>query len=255
MSDHQTPSKCDLVHVATGPLQTVGRVDSLLRKWGIRACTFSDAYRALVRLGRSEPTSFNAVIVCVDFISPGEFEFFEIVGRDHPDVDLYVYGDDRCDHKITRAIELGARGRLTDDAVRAMAQDMPAVDEAEPSAAPQMPSQGDTREPAARRSAKAGEKTVSSEHNRGHQDETVTGKKVKREPTGVRVPWLGYADGPRRIPPRRADKRANESSSIQPSSVTDDQEPLLTDAELEALIGRDEDPSPSSSDSDRSEPS
>ncbi len=221
MSDRDTSPGCDLIHVATGPIQTVAWAEVLLAESGVHVLTFTDAYRALVRLGDSDSARPGAVVVCMDFIAPSEYEFFEIVGREHPGVGVYVYGDRRCDHKVSRALELGARGRLSVEVLRELVPAHPAADNGESGAALQV------------------------------DDDRGQSTAVPAVPA-VRVPWLDYTDGTRRIPPAPADSQADDPLLTPSPSAAEDPQPLLSEAELQALIGPDEGSSPPLTGSDRS---
>ncbi len=53
----------------------------------------------------------------------------------------------------------------------------------------------------------------------------------------VRVPWVRYEDAPRRTPPGRVPPGAERTSPVRRDGVGDRSAPLLTDEELEALLG------------------
>jgi hypothetical protein len=80
-----------------------------------------DVYRALARLGHTERKTC-AVLVAVDDLDPRDLEFFRVALRYHPAIPIYVYAEPRNQSRIDRCVEFGARGRLTPEAIRALAQ-------------------------------------------------------------------------------------------------------------------------------------
>lgn len=64
-----------------------------------------DVYRAMARIGRESPA---AVVVGIDWLTTAELEFFELVGRRHRDVQVYVLGHERARSKLAKAIGTGA---------------------------------------------------------------------------------------------------------------------------------------------------
>ena|GEM_PF-6308127 len=83
-----------------------------LAQAGLRAERVSDVYLALARFrrGRVDPI---AVIVCVDFLGPAEFEFFGLVARYHRQTAVYACGCAEAADKLEAALQAGAREVLT----------------------------------------------------------------------------------------------------------------------------------------------
>ena len=85
--------------------------------------------------------------------------------------------------------------------------------------------------------------TTSDETSAAQADETEAREEAddKASAATVRVPWLRYGDGPARTPPKRSESSPNRSESPRRSAskASPQHEPLLTDEELQALLGDD----------------
>ncbi len=95
-----------------------------------------DLYRALARLGAAGRKTC-AILVGVDDLDPRQLEFFRVVARYHARVPVYLYAEPHSEAVLDRCVELGARGRFTADALRALAliaaePDAAALDEEPP---------------------------------------------------------------------------------------------------------------------------
>ncbi|UCE59512.1 MAG: hypothetical protein JSU63_18965 [Phycisphaerales bacterium] len=224
----------------------------------------TDVYRGLALLGMSETCTNSgklptrAVLVCVNDLGPPELEFFSVVARVRPDLPVYVYGEEHFGSKISRAIELGASGVANEGVIRsAIAAAVPSLDKppqkvVEPQDPPPVESTMIRREP---ESASAPVETslvedqpetpptpsvVEEAVDAGPSEESASPEEPS--PDTVPVPWLRRSNGPKRIAPGRTppptETSANEpvDEDIQDGSLD---EPLLTSAELQALIGDD----------------
>lgn len=209
--------------------------------------TYGDVYRGLARLLRVSTGQFRAVIVCLDGLGAAEFEFFALLSRLRPTVPVYVHGRDGSQARIERAIRLGATAPVTEEVIRKLS-DTPAMPIL-PANAPCDPiSQTDEEMPPAERDADEDRleprRCTVPAAPVCEFDEPIERRDEPTEahedaPSGrVRVPWLRHHDGPVRQGPRGKAPAAVEpvESAAQRSAAT---EPLLTEEELQALLGDD----------------
>ena len=258
----------DVLHVRSGPPPQVEAVDGYLAAASLDADVCGDVYRALARLCRSPSNAPRAVIVCVDGLGPPELEFFSLLSRARPDLPVYVYGHQRSESRIAKAIGLGAQGRATEEVIRSISTREPAPPAPAPGdqveAPPKSLSQKScgTGFPADRSVSKPvigiGSKPTTSdtaplvtpsidESPIQHQGAAVTGDYGDDDEVdggaiegSVRVPWLRYGDKPARTAPKPPTPTAHDAPSAeQEPSVSEAHQPLLTDEELQALIGDD----------------
>jgi hypothetical protein len=216
---------------------------------------FTDVFRGLSRLLRTRADRIRAVLVCVDGVAASEFEFFAIANRLRPLVPVYVYGNPRAAARISRAIEFGASGPVTDELIAGLA-----LSAAHPPVRPTTVS-----EPAvvtSNEEAVAGVAPMESEgldataedQPDGIVGEPERGAVRKGQPPAVmddsaddeamtspvRVPWLRDEDRPVRRGPGGSspavDDQREADSKIGRRSPS---EPLLTEQELQALVGDD----------------
>jgi len=260
-----------------------------------------DVYRGLARAVRDAPL---LILVCVDCLISGEFEFFRVVsrGRNVPPVLVWSRSGNR--RRIQWALDAGATGELTRERVAAV---MPGPGD-KPSAAlpdpdsPATPASDDlgvsesadivnpsgfaspdnvfdselddrlnravdaTLEAAPHRPATAPGADGNVDSDATGIDEPMNRCDETKQPTqhelyfteyeatqfheqhgtdsdqhapAVRVPWKNYTDRPRRTPPRPAypNEPRFHYDTRNTGDVNDDT-PLLTDEELEALLGR-----------------
>lgn len=241
---------------------------SRLAARGTPASYCGDVYRALARIGKRPPA---AVVAAVDWLSAPELEFFEILARSHAERPVYVVGAARARGKIDRAVACGASGLATLDEFVAelspcaaeAADSTPSVDLSPPPASPPR-ERGDI--PFAptgnvfdaeldRRLSEAAESVASETDDfddpsdlperAGRMfdegDDASDDLSDDHTDTPVRVPWLTYESSPRRIPPTRVPPNGDSVEPETPKDADDDP-PLLTPEELEALLADDDDP-------------
>ncbi len=205
----------------------------------IEAETCGDVYRALARLCGTKPLLIQAVIVCVDDLGVQELSFFSLVRQVCRGISVYVYGHERAEPRIARAIQLGATGRVSEEVLTSIgqrcrkathwsAETNAAVNERKPEATAPIAD-------AAPQSDALAEPPVMLE------DEPTPVQNDKETPTGpARVPWLRYLDTPVRTPPKPVPPPTREPAERPPSaSPPPARGPLLSPEELEALIGND----------------
>jgi hypothetical protein len=248
-----------------------GDVDRWVAEAGLEVQVCDDVYRGLGRVIRTRDNRLRAVVVCVDDLHADEFEFFTLIARHRREVSVYVYGGDRALSHVTRAMELGATGEATEAVIGALKTERhegteTGSHEAIPISSGQAPP---------RRHEEVGRALPAdpNEAGEGVEEETAPAcdesAKVEHEELsdGVRVPWLRKADRPaRRGPESRsadgapvdlpcanapgaspdADWRTKPALHMDAPGTSPDAtfagtgyEPLLTEAELEALMNED----------------
>ncbi len=247
-------------------------MDARLTIAGLDADTCDDVYRGLARLCKGDDVPTRMVVVSVDELAPAEFEFFTILSRIRRNVSIYVYSRNKSDARTTRAIEHGAIGEATDEVLRMLGAAMRAagVTERAPNRCVDQPSENAPREREAvktDRSSPAQDGADVAPVAPAPDPPSTHGDDATPEPPEpmapgdgrpdvdtaepARVPWLRYADEPvRRAPPPRRSAPSPPSEAPAPLPIgrtvpaesalePDSFEPLLTDEELEALMGDD----------------
>ncbi len=161
-----------------------------------------------------------------------EFEFFQLAATHYRDTPVYVFGSGQAQPKIESPLRLGARQVLDAADLVNVLKPAPA-----PEPFPQVEPGPDQAEET--RAAQPEPPPVvggTGEDGKSTQEE----KPTELEPKGrqkrdrtARVPWLRYDDLPQRAPPKR-----DEPAEGKPESTPDEpHEPLLTQEELDALLG------------------
>jgi len=221
-------------------------MDALLRSAGPTVDGSDNVYDALARLCAAEATSYRAAVVSMDCVGASEMEFFTLVSRMRKDLAVYVYGGSRHEERIATAIEFGATGRATEDALRTLAVDTePSMTIATDHPAPPDPLQPpDEPLPVVVTDEFEEEEEESSDDwTTDAEDEATEVEGTDAGDQPIRVPWLQYSDGPSRKAPRRGapvvPPAGEEASAQKMNAPFDPHAPLLTDAELQALIGED----------------
>ncbi len=259
----------DILHIHPELGEEAARINKLLESTSLVVEVCGDVYRGLARLCTWKPSPAGerstpvAVVVCVDDLGPAEVEFFSIVARLRRGVPVYVYGSPQHDSRTAQAVELGATGRATEEAFRSLASAAvpPRVEpemvdgQAEDAVPGAAVAEAILPEPLLEGPAPlepAPVQPVEVEPTAAEPDEAVVEHPEKTEevrpPGRARVPWLRYADQPvRTAPPRETPKPAAPAAEEPDEGRPADQEPpsrrprapLLTPAELQALIGDD----------------
>jgi hypothetical protein len=196
-----------------------------------------DVYRALARLGGGSAGQFHAVVVCVDRLEASELEFFRLVGRHYPDVDVYVYGQPHTQTKADSAVESGAEAVVRADALAAVlcpaVASQPAAFRADEAPQPQPVQEVEPEVASTAPAADVPEPPVGTAAAEEEPPAEPASKPTKNRTTGARVPWLQYDDMPQRTPPNRTAPKPARPASPQPEP----DQPLLSPEELDALIG------------------
>ena len=225
MSDAAQHTTVKILHIrpdSFSPRQT-GDWDTRLAATPLDVEACGDVYRGLARLGRSGSGEFRAVFVNMHCVGELEMEFFTIASRVDPAVPVFVYGDDRSRRRLERAIERGAAGPATDELLTSLAHETTATEASSDPASPATPPP-----PRKDRSVAASPSDEGGLHP-VDDDELIA---------PARVPWQRHRTASIRVkPPGERPTDAPAEPSRTPSRSLD--EPLLTEEELQALLGDD----------------
>lgn len=258
----------DVLHIAAGPASTVDPVSSSLAKGGWRVEETGDVYRGLARMTASASPP-RAVIVCVDFLRSDEFEFFALARRHRPGVRILAYADGRLSAKLDQALAVDGvarfeaagterllEGAMPGDTPRRAARDLsanrangpsaPRRVEAPPDVASSRPSGGfsaatfDGGDAMCESDAGAAGRPLGPMDHEGvfTLDEQERESECD-EPAPARVPWGPQQGRPARTPPRPSPPAEPAPRSLLRPAPLDDT-PLLSEEELQALIGDDD---------------
>lgn len=238
------------------PVPAADDMDARLASASLQVSICGDVYRGLSRLCLTGPEDLLAVIVCLDGLMAADFEFFTIVSRMYRGVPIYVYARQGSPLRVSRAIELGAAEPVTEDVIAGLVartfrpSPQPVLQEPvsppgarevstlaprspEPPAAPERDT--DIRDRSA--AAVPDEPMEQSDHLAPEglgPDDTADAQPVP-------VPWLRHHERPVRQGPGRQEPEATEQSASKAAvpARRSPTIPLLTDEELQALIGDD----------------
>ena len=232
-----------VLHIRSSPSERAEGMDACLAATPLDVDVCTDVYRGLARLCADKAYTPHAVIVDVSGLGPHEMEFFSLLPQVRRGLRVYVCGDGRSESRIAKAIELGADGRATEEAVRSIAGAEPAGVSADHQSGPPPPLETSDTPPLGH--PPVVETPMPQESTpvpaAGDDDEVQQGE-VDDEPAEepVRVPWLRYEDRPTRTAPKppTVPSRKPPDAGREPAAPNADQ-PLLTEAELQALLGGD----------------
>lgn len=230
---------CPALHEPDEADPSTPSVAQRLAAASIEAETCGDVYRALARLCSTKPLSIQAVIVCVDDLGAPELSFFSLVRQVCRGISVYVYGHERAEPRIARAIQSGATGRVSEEVLTSISQ---RCRKATPWSAETKADVNERKPEATAPVADAAPQSGALGEPPAMLDEEPTPRQNDKEtPTGpARVPWLRYLDTPVRTPPKPVPPTTSEPAERPPSAPRPPmQGPLLSPEELEALIGND----------------
>lgn len=236
-----------------------------------------DVYLGLARALRYSQLQCHAVVVGVEDLSPGEFEFFSVLARARRDLPVLVYGA-RVPDRVIRALEMGARGLATQEAILSLEARIQSRDQSDqseepaavpiPAAAPPSPHRPRPFDFVKPSPVVEAAPTITVPTPPAHTEAPIVESKptiaredeVEDEPqdnaspiAAARVPWLRYSGGPARQRPGSANTEHKEPASADRIHNVDSAngkrlrecgservyEPLLTEQELAALLGDD----------------
>lgn len=250
MSDIQSDAPERVLHIHRSAPELEGAtglsvaVDAHLRSVLPTVYSSDNVYDALARLCAPDARSFRAAVVSMDCVGASEMEFFTLLSRMCKDLAIYVYGGNRHEERIATAIELGAKGRATEDALRALAVDadpVPAMTTDD--SAPPDPLQAPDEPLPVVVTEDFEEEEPLDDWTSEAEDDTAEVEETETNDQPIRVPWLQYSGSPARKAPSRgapvAPPTGEEASDQDMNAAFDPHAPLLTDAELQALIGDD----------------
>ena len=242
--DERLGDRPRILHLATGDQATGIRLVDFLTECGADIQQCSDVYRGLARLGRPRPgeqlrargNSVDAVLVGVDGLSAGEFEFFEFCASLENPPPVWVYGGTHAQAKIALSLRLGAEFEANVDSLRsafvrlAAPHNAPARDDDAPTPACDRNATDETRD----------EADMDGEilHRRATPDPEAPSETEAEVNDPLPVPWTRGGDGPRRTPPQASESQPASEPDQEGVAADDVDGPLLTEQELEALVGK-----------------
>lgn len=243
MSDRAASTNPFILHIE-GLSPQPGRIAEELDSLSVTVETCPDVYRGLARLGQAQKAPL-AVLVCVDDLDPRELLFFQVGARFYPRVPLYAYGSGRAEALITQALECGASGRATVELLHSL---VPTTEKLviEPGVESPRTELLEDSEPVTVEAHRGND--LANEPPQEPKPATVEGMQDGQQEDGpeapvgtARFPWKDYRDRPVRKPPPRSEPPAVETPSAPAANHAPEahHEPLLTNAEMEALIGDD----------------
>lgn len=237
MSEQNINQQPIILHVgsAKGLTQThgfAGRIDTLLGTLRVNIHSCSDVYLGLARICSDRFPDPKAVLVCVDDLVASELEFFSILARLRRDLPVYVYGHDRSKSRMARAMEFGATAEATESLLRALAASPAPKPEPAPEPEPEP-------EPVVLDEPGKHDETVTHDETVALEGEARCDRLPEAtEAAPVRVPWLRYAAAPGRKAPPRDTGPVQPVDHDEPGDTTSGFcQPLLTEEELQALLG------------------
>lgn len=268
MNPEHAADTINLLHIRYDASEPDARrvVEEMLDACPVKIGTAADVYRGMALLGGKTAAWPKAIIVNLDGLGPAEYEFFPIAARRFPEVRIYVYGSIRTASEIERAIQGGATGELTDEVLAALtdhAQDQEERFVQDDQDHPREITQSEMSPPEANYPQPQivppeTESTVPDTHETAldeANDIDTMGQPLMPQPDiGVdedtetaRVPWKTYDNDPKRSAPSSrkppdfdgGDEALAEPPVTPPSKPLPDHTPLLTEEELQALLGDD----------------
>ena len=230
-----------VLHVVEGGGTFADELSATLSSAGVEQTIVPDVYLGLARIVRSPRVRFDAVVVSLDSLEADEMDFISHTQRRKDPIPVFVYGRPEDSARAAEAERRGARLVHDVSAIQsalALDVDRPATPDTTPAVAAPVRSveaapalDEDPRDvgasaipepvqPAVQEPAEPPRETVSRE-------EPDAGGASERVP----VPWAPSSKRPIRQGPA-----GQEDADSQPTDEPDDQ-PLITDEELNALLG------------------
>ncbi|MBN1341882.1 MAG: hypothetical protein JXQ73_04340 [Phycisphaerae bacterium] len=247
-----------VLHVVERSSSASSEYETAVAQAGFDVQRVDTVYAALAGLARPVDGAIHAVLVCVDDLDATELEFFTLVGREWPNLPLYIYGQAMDGHRRQRAMALGAQSEssaarvATILAARATRQSAKEAGgqtrEAEPIPLEDEPARAPFETtPEVVRARDDG----SYQHDSTRKDipSAEPDEQLEPEPgteethAGIPTPWKPSSDRPQRVPPHmrgqtrkmgagaEAMQRGEETPRAEPLN-----EPLLSEQEVDALL-------------------
>lgn len=224
---HTDPLRSEprIVHLAAGPHQTTDGVAADLAAAGIPVESVTDVYAALASASLLKRAGHSIVLVaCADELLNEDLELFSLLEEFGDAIKTFVYGDRRSASLIQGALNLGTLP------LSVLPEHLARIAPCRPSCTPRRPEESRADAAILRLKAEASAAPIADKGGADTRDN-------KTPESAVRVPWLRYADAPRRVPPtdrpRAARIETEADSGPNPASFDP---PLLTRAELDALL-------------------
>ncbi len=114
-----------VLHICLQPSPETENIASTLAELNVDCTCVADCYAGMAELVRQGPDSFEAVLVCLDGLSLGDREFFQIASRRFRSSSIYVYGSESGEITVSWAVQAGARAEIDAEQLRPMFQQRP----------------------------------------------------------------------------------------------------------------------------------
>ncbi len=114
-----------VLHICLQSSPETEKIASALAELNVDCQCVADCYAGMAELVRQGPDSFEAVLVCLEGLSLGDREFFQIASRRFRSSAIYVYGSESGEITVSWAVRAGARGAIDPEQLRAMFQQRP----------------------------------------------------------------------------------------------------------------------------------
>lgn|GEM_PF-2414794 len=265
MTNARNADLASVIHIRAGTPGESEQMDAFLASMPCHVITWTDVYCGLARLGRlacdpAECPRVRTLIVEVDSLAASEMPFFTFAARLFPHAPILVYGAQAGTTRASEACHLGAAGWADKEAIEGLLEsstfrgdkaDTP-HEEPDSTEEPTRSSLDQRFDPLPSTPIAPPEAEAPRIEVQPNQPDDIdaTGDDSggdDREVNPTRVPWRRYEDVPTRRGPTRVKPSAQESTpsddrdeaTDEPQDARDDSGPLLTDEELQALIGDD----------------
>ncbi len=274
MSNSAASGRCAILHIADGRSPMTGRMQESLGGLGLDVVACKDVHRGLGAMVARQASPFVAAVVCAEWLTADEIEFFSVVARYFPNVPVFVYGRAEGTAR-SEAAALSMRSWLEPDQLdplldllhisppEPVSRPSPRIELSEIPEPPSIAAPAEQPEPAVAEAARPAaepappeaemqapaEAPAPPQEPQGPQRQPAESA-GRPEPAGrPPVPWAPSPHRPKRTPPSQpATQQAGptppheqlEQKGIPPAEdASREPEPLLTKQELDALMADD----------------
>ncbi len=221
-----------LLHIYSQPTPEAEKIESRLAEMGIDCVRAEHCFAGMAQLVRGGPGTFEALMVCLDGLTPEEEEFFHIASRRYRQSPIYLYGTESSALTAEQAVQAGARRRIEPGEVSALFPSRHAPEPVE-----QLPVQAAT--PPKLDDLLVDEIVRPLEEKLNAELDKASSDSGDGDPTDERDDWEVGEIPARRSEASRLRQRPQSVSTGAPDSNRNEHDPssLITPEELQALIG------------------
>ncbi len=221
-----------LLHIYCQANPEAETIESTLAEVGIDFVRAEDCFAGMAQLVRGGPGAFEALLVCLSGLTREDEEFFQIASRRYRQSPIYLYGTESGTLTAEQAVQAGARRRIEPDEVSALFParhkpepvEPPAVQSATPPKLDDLLVDEIVRPLEERLNAELDQASVEpgDDDPIEERDDWEAGEIPARRSEASRL----------RQPPQAASTSASSSAPVEHDPAS-----LITQEELEALIG------------------